>query len=313
MKYFDRFDKPISNDPNELKKSFEYLKESLQMEDKKALSLIRKGFNPAGNFMLLKMTSYMAKVLKENSSKKEFNKYFQEGGISFFADYINWYQKTPSHPDELKFDKDFEQKVNKWNKDWSKSWNKYTRNLVITKSTDLDVVGKRLEKSFADSSVLPNYINQIDNLIVHSVTNGKIAKAFQASSLGVKLYPNSESMNGMYGLLNLLSGNKNKAESFLNKSYKINPNGFTSARNLNDIAYQLASIKQEQAGLIVLQTALKFHPKEANLYDSVGEFYLNLKQKEKALEFYSKAIEVNPNYPNAKNAKNIIDKLKANK
>jgi tetratricopeptide (TPR) repeat protein len=76
------------------------------------------------------------------------------------------------------------------------------------------------------------------------------------------------------------------------------------------MAYNLLGIGQAQAGLNLLLVAVELHPKEANLFDSIGEFYLNLKQNEKAIEYYQKALEIDPNYPNARVAKEIISKLK---
>jgi tetratricopeptide (TPR) repeat protein len=53
---------------------------------------------------------------------------------------------------------------------------------------------------------------------------------------------------------------------------------------------------------------VKLHPKEANLYDSIGEFYLNKGDKPNAIEYYNKALEVDPNFENAKRMlKKIMD------
>ncbi|HEY0048852.1 MAG TPA: tetratricopeptide repeat protein, partial [Pyrinomonadaceae bacterium] len=58
------------------------------------------------------------------------------------------------------------------------------------------------------------------------------------------------------------------------------------------------------------EISVEIYPEEANLYDSIGEFYNSLGNKEKAIEFYTKALEINPKYPNAANAKELINKLK---
>lgn len=44
------------------------------------------------------------------------------------------------------------------------------------------------------------------------------------------------------------------------------------------------------------------YPQEANLYDSIGEFYLRKGDKEQAIAFYRKALEVDPKFENAKQA-----------
>ena len=61
--------------------------------------------------------------------------------------------------------------------------------------------------------------------------------------------------------------------------------------------------------LTVLSAAIEMYPKEANLYDSQGEFLLKRGEKAKALASYKKALEVNPNFANAAVAREIVTKL----
>ncbi len=63
---------------------------------------------------------------------------------------------------------------------------------------------------------------------------------------------------------------------------------------------------QAKAGLQLLLIAIELHPKAANLFDSAADFYSNAKQNNKALEYYRKALEIDPNYPNAKKARDFI-------
>jgi len=50
-------------------------------------------------------------------------------------------------------------------------------------------------------------------------------------------------------------------------------------------------------------------PEEANLYDSLGEFLLRKGDKAQALEHYKKALEINPNFPNASAAHEAVKRL----
>ena len=68
---------------------------------------------------------------------------------------------------------------------------------------------------------------------------------------------------------------------------------------MNSVAYQLAGAGKLDDALNVLEVAIQLYPKEANLYDSTGEFLLRKGEKARALESYKKALEVNPDYPNA--------------
>ncbi len=71
---------------------------------------------------------------------------------------------------------------------------------------------------------------------------------------------------------------------------------------MNSLAYELASINKLDAGLELLKIASTLHPQEANLYDSIGEFYVRKGEKQTGIGFYRKALEVNPNLETAKKA-----------
>lgn len=106
-------------------------------------------------------------------------------------------------------------------------------------------------------------------------------------------------------------GQKERALSLLKRSFEINPRGEANPGSLNGTAYAIAGIGQNEGALNLLLVAVELFPNEANLFDSVGEFYLKLKQTENAIVFYSKALEIDPNYANAKSAREILEKLKA--
>ena len=75
----------------------------------------------------------------------------------------------------------------------------------------------------------------------------------------------------------------------------------------NSYAYYLKAEKKLDTGLSVLLDAVELFPSDANLFDSVGEFYLAKGDKAKAKEYYQKALKVNPNLRSAVQA---LDKMK---
>ncbi|UCE20925.1 MAG: serine hydrolase [Candidatus Aminicenantes bacterium] len=62
----------------------------------------------------------------------------------------------------------------------------------------------------------------------------------------------------------------------------------------NSYAYYLKGEEKLDEGLKVLLDAIELFPSDANLFDSVGEFYLAKEDKTKAIEYYKKALEINP-------------------
>lgn len=62
----------------------------------------------------------------------------------------------------------------------------------------------------------------------------------------------------------------------------------------NSYAYYLKGEEKLDEGLKVLLDAVQLFPIDANLFDSIGEFYLAKEDKTKAIEYYKKALEINP-------------------
>lgn len=131
----------------------------------------------------------------------------------------------------------------------------------------------------------------------------------KASRLAVDVYPESHGANLGYGLALVLSADAAVGQERLRKAASLNPNGLAGAGGMNNIAYQLANAGMVDEALALLRTAIELYPKEANLYDSVGEFQLRKGDKVKALESYQKALDVNPNFPNAAAAREVVKKL----
>ncbi len=87
------------------------------------------------------------------------------------------------------------------------------------------------------------------------------------------------------------------------RSIELNGNGLASPSSLNNFAYNLERIGKREAAIELLKTAIELYPKDANLHDSLGEFYAKSDMKAKAIEFYQKALALDAGYPNAAKAR----------
>ena len=68
---------------------------------------------------------------------------------------------------------------------------------------------------------------------------------------------------------------------------------------LNRLAYQYAEAGQPSTGISILQRATVHFPQDGNLHDSMGELYLGLGDKDKALIAYQRALALDPTNTNA--------------
>jgi tetratricopeptide (TPR) repeat protein len=80
----------------------------------------------------------------------------------------------------------------------------------------------------------------------------------------------------------------------------------TAEETLNQLGYDLYAARKADAALAAFRLNTELYPSSGNAYDSLAETYLRLGKEDVALELYAKALEVQPEYPNAKAAREII-------
>jgi len=71
---------------------------------------------------------------------------------------------------------------------------------------------------------------------------------------------------------------------------------------LNNIGYSLVNSGMMEEAILVFRQNVRLFPDEANPYDSLAEAYLNTGEREKAITTYKKALEIDPEFQNAKAA-----------
>jgi tetratricopeptide (TPR) repeat protein len=220
------------------------------------------------------------------------------------------YKNEPAFPKDLRFGEEFETTLARWNDSWRKTNVEFVRRISITPETDFEAIERQLKRAFAGAEVYPdlglnafntganglNFFNTVQQLIL----KGNVQKAVRAGQLAVELYPQSDLSNAALAIGKIAGGEKDSAQMLLKKSSAIDARGAASADNLNFAAYDFASAGKPEIGLELLKAAAQLYPKEANLYDSLGEFYLRKGERKEALKFYKKVLELNPNSTNAK-------------
>ncbi len=313
---FERTQKGMATDDKEIAEAFSAFNsavdaESLKSNPKEASTRIREGVHPVSKHAFTKVGSYMAQRLRMKNGPSALNSYPAKGGLAFFEDYIALTKDDASIPKEMRFTESFETIVSAMARDWNKSNSEYVRQLWLMPDTDLDAVARTLRQNFAGVTVYPSLVDDLFSLTRQFVLSGERAKAAKTSQLGVEFYPEAALTNFMAGVTSILNKDQAAAIAALKKSAALNPNpnGPASAGGLNNVAYQLAGVGMVDDAIAILKVAIQLYPKEANLYDSVGEFQLKKGDKAKALESYKKALEIDPNFGNAAAAREIVKKL----
>jgi CubicO group peptidase (beta-lactamase class C family)/tetratricopeptide (TPR) repeat protein len=302
--HFEQTTQPFSTDAQELAKSFAYFnrtvnRSSLQSAFQETVTAINDGRHLVADAAFIKVGSLMAMKLREKYGVERTNRYQAMGAIPFFADYIEMYKRNPSYPQELRFSEPFEQLVATWNQDWARTWNDYTRQLSSITESDLPRVSERLKSDFAGAEVYPNLFGKLLEVRQSYEARKDWKGAAQVAKLAVDLYPESDLTNGYYAISLIVLGNKDEARAVLKRAVSINANGIASARALNQISRNLAGIDKLDASIEWLNLAVELYPKEAMLYDALGDMYLKKGQNEQAIQYYQKALQADPNFQHA--------------
>ena len=102
------------------------------------------------------------------------------------------------------------------------------------------------------------------------------------------------------------------AIKYYNKALKINPNHIRAAFSAGYIYY--FKIENLDQGRYYYEMALKIDPKNSYVLDTLGEIYEDLGDYEKAMKYYDRALESDPNYKYAKEHKKALqEKIKSPK
>lgn len=97
----------------------------------------------------------------------------------------------------------------------------------------------------------------------------------------------------------ILEGNFDQGlEVYKNAKIKDQTHHLLSESYLNDVGYTMLRKKEFTKAIDVFRLNAALYPESENVYDSLGEAYLNAGQKDKARENYQKVLEINPKNQN---------------
>ncbi len=298
LAYYDKYQAPMSSDEAVIKAAFSYFKQctnpkALKKEPAEVERRIREGSHPAAGSPFVGLGSYMAYRIHEGLEEADAEALHKGGAISFFDAY-----RQLKRSRTYRFDRSFEKKIESWQKHWASVWTPNIQQLYFTPDTDLEALA--LNQSFAGASVYPDFSNTIATLAETRYQHRDLPGAMAALDLAMQLYPRKGRSHALAGIGHLVQNQPEEARAHLKQAFTLEPNGAGGPGYLNGFAYNLKATGWIDVGLALLQIAAELHPQEANLYDSIGEFYLEKGDLEAAIASYEKALEIMPTFENAK-------------
>jgi len=297
---FERQGKSLTEDAAKLRQAFAFFsgcvsRKELESRSEASAKKCQAGLHASAGEPLRVVGSFMAKTLSERGGAPAPGGYHASGPVAFFADYIRTYRDASGLSRELRFAAGFEKQIAQWNQDWSRTFNETTRTPAVTSSWGLD--GSRLRTTFAGASIYPNRSSDIADVTRESCSQGDRPRALEVAKLNAELYPASAATAVYLAGAQLCFGDASQARALLQRARGLDDGAaFTAPGFLNGMAYDLAGLGRLDGATALLRIAVELHPKEANLYDSLGELELKAFRTEASVAAYKKALEIDPKF-----------------
>ncbi len=296
--YYDWKNAPLTDDETQLKEAFAFFNkymnsDALKKAFKETKKKIDSGIHATSGQAFTKIGSFMAAQLKEAFGEDALEKYQKEGFFNFFNDFINISQKWPSQKKAFTFPNKFINLFSQWYRDWNKTYTGYARNLVITPQSDLKELAARLKKDFAQARVYPDSSDEMIGMGWSYLRQDEVDRAFEIFTACQTLYPDSPAVLTSLAFVHLRKGNIESSRDLFKKAFKIDPESEElSPRVFSNLTLHLAERKKTDAIFNLSSIALELYPTNAEVHRAVGNIYLEAGQKEKAIEYYRKAISL---------------------
>lgn len=144
--------------------------------------------------------------------------------------------------------------------------------------------------------LVSNNLNRVWD-VGHIIHNLMLGKEYEIPKKSIYQAIRKESLNDV---------NKGIETYYLLKEKSKNEYSFENPGELNKLGYELSRLGKINESITIFKLATKEFPKDANLFDSLGEAYFTDKQYDLALESYKKAISLGGTNGNAEK---MIDKI----
>jgi len=297
----------------DLAESFSYFQQNvnsgaLRRDFNSTRRRIDDGFHPVGNEAMIKVGSFMASALDAAYGRDRLRSYHKSGPLAFFSDYIKISRDWPSSQHPYQFTETFSEKISTWKKEWDAVDKAGMQNISLSPRTDLENVSRHMKEAYLDKEIYPDYSQDLARISRYFLRDDAHDKAFAALNLGVTLYPDSPGPLTHLGEAYIWTGDLNSAVKLYKRAKALDPD-YPDLRltHFYDLARQLIESGKENRIFTAFGVAEVLFPQNAKLHLDIGDLYVEVGDKDKAIAYYKKALEIAPKY---KEAQEKLDQLR---
>jgi CubicO group peptidase (beta-lactamase class C family) len=305
MSYYSGHERHLSQDERDLKKAFSFFnkyvnEKTLKKSFKETKKIIKDGIHPLSNQAFTRIGSFMAFTLQNTLGKDRLKTYHKKGPLSFFSDYIALSNKK-ANLKNFPFEKSFSKILSHMERDWEKTYTDYVRRLFITVNTNFDEAGPVLKETFSGAELYADFSLDMSRVSQKLLEKKETEKAFKMLNLNLELYPNSPVPYSSLAFAHIWTGNEEEARNLFKKAQEMDPShSLVSLNQFYRYGSLLEGAKKMKEALALGTIIAELFPKNPKLLTDLGDMFIKTGQKEKAIKYYKKALEINPKFKRAK-------------
>ncbi len=268
---------------------------------------IDNGFHPLGKETMIKVGNFMASTLDSTYGREKLKSYHKSGPLEFFSDYIKISNDWPSSQHSYQFTESFADQISRWKEEWDALYTDKLRNTSLSPQTDFEKLSSRLKEAFSGKEIYPDYSARLARVSRYFLRENDQTKAFDLLNLSVALYPDTPGPLTELGEAYIWTGNLDPAVALYKKARGLDPD-HTDLRlsHFYDLGTRLAEAGKDIKVITALGVATALYPKNAELHSDLGDLYVQIGDREKAIACYRKALEISPKSKAARDKLNQI-------
>jgi CubicO group peptidase (beta-lactamase class C family)/predicted negative regulator of RcsB-dependent stress response len=305
---------PLSQNTDDIKKAFSYFKQNVSLTALRrnptlTKSQISLGIHPAAEQAFTKVGSFMASVLDKTLGREKLRSYHKTGPIAFFSDYAHVTQNLPPSNQPFKLSNRFTEQLFQWEKNWEKVYTDDMSHFSIPFDVDFEELQLNLKQSFSGLSLYPDFHQAMIRVAQYHLQNDDPQKSQLFLNLAKELYPNRADPWASLAALHIWTGNGKHAKICFQKTFAKNPDhpGVSIGR-FRGLAHSLLNAQKFDQIPILAEIATELHPRSWELFRDLGDIFLQMGQKEFALQYYKKALKLNPKFKEGQQKIKILEK-----
>jgi tetratricopeptide (TPR) repeat protein len=240
--------------------------------------------------------------------KEKIKSYHKSGPLEFFSDYIKISREWPSSQHPYQFTETFADKIASWKKEWDIVYTEEMQNMTLSPHTDFEQLSARLKEAFSGKEIYPDYSQSLARISRYFLRDDAPNKAFPLLNLGVALYPDSPGPLTHLGEAYIWTGDVESAVRLYKRAKALDPDHPDLRLNhFYDLGRQLIEAGKDERVFTALEVAEAHFPRNAKLCSDLGDLYVQIGDKDKAIAYYKKALAIAPRF---KDAQDKLDQLK---